>query len=316
MTRELMLLRHAKSDWTTDVDDVDRPITDTGKRGIQRLGVWLAQQSMQPDFVVSSPAERAWVTTEKTIKAMGRGIDDVVTDARIYDADVALLLAVLSDVPDTAERTLLVGHNPGLEDLLDHLAHTGAPDRVPTGTLIRLTLPDDWSSLAAGCATIEQVVRSKTLPDGFPFPGPDGTELRPRPSYYYTQSAVIPYRFDDAQLQVMVVASSKKRHLVVPKGIQTPGMTPQESAAKEALEEAGVLGDVGDESLGSYEYVKWGATVTCTVYPMLVTEVIPEADWEEHHRGREWLPAVDAAERLKQPELGPMVLALAEKLAG
>jgi len=159
-------------------------------------------------------------------------------------------------------------------------------------------------------------VRSKTLPDGFPFPGPDGTELRPRPSYYYTQSAVIPYRFDDAQLQVMVVASSKKRHLVVPKGIQTPGMTPQESAAKEALEEAGVLGDVGDESLGSYEYVKWGATVTCTVYPMLVTEVIPEADWEEHHRGREWLPAVDAAERLKQPELGPMVLALAEKLAG
>lgn len=316
MTRELMLLRHAKSDWTTDVDDVDRPITDTGKRGIQRLGVWLAQQSMQPDFVVSSPAERAWVTTEKTIKAMGRGIDDVVTDERIYDAELALLLAVLSDVPDTAGRTLLVGHNPGLEDLLDHLALAGAPDRVPTGTLIRLTLPDDWSSLGAGCATIEQVVRSRTLPNGFPFPGPDGTETRPRPSYYYTQSAVIPYRFDDAQLQVMVVGSSKKRHLVVPKGIQTPGMTPQESAAKEALEEAGVLGDVGDESLGSYEYVKWGATVTCTVYPMLVTEVVPDADWEERHRGREWLPAVDAAERLKQPELGPMVLALAEQLAG
>ena len=76
MTRELMLLRHAKSDWTTDVDDIDRPITDPGKRGVQRLGVWLAQQSLQPDFVISSPAERAWITTEKTIKAMGRGIDE------------------------------------------------------------------------------------------------------------------------------------------------------------------------------------------------------------------------------------------------
>ena len=315
MTRELMLLRHAKSDWTTDVDDIDRPITDRGKRGIQRLGVWLAQQSMQPDFVVSSPAERAWVTTEKTIKAMGRGIDDVVTDERIYDADVASLLAVLADVPSTAERTLLVGHNPGMEDLIEYLDHAGTLERVTTGTLTRLTLPDDWSSLGAGCATVEQVVRSKALPEGFPFPGPDGTERRPRPSYYYTQSAVIPYRFDGDQLQVMVVASSKKKHLVVPKGIQTPGMTAQASAAKEAMEEAGVLGDVGDESLGSYEYTKWGATVTCTVYAMRVTEVIPEADWEERHRGREWLRAADAAERLKQPELRPMVIALAEQLA-
>jgi len=182
MTRELMLLRHAKSDWPVDVDDIDRPITDPGKRGIQRLGVWLAQQSMQPDFVVSSPAERAWTTTEKTIKAMGRGIDEVARDERIYNADLASLLAVLSDVPDTAERTLLVGHNPGMEDLIDYLDHVGTGERVPTGTLTRLTMPDDWSSLGSGCATVEQVVRSKELPEGFPFPGPDGTERRPRPS--------------------------------------------------------------------------------------------------------------------------------------
>ena len=316
MTRELMLLRHAKSDWTTDVDDLDRPITDPGKRGVQRLGVWLAQQSLQPDFVISSPAERARITTEKTIKAMGRGIDEVIRDERVYNADLASLLSVLSDVPDAAERTLLTGHNPGLEDLIDYLDHERTRKRLPTGTLTRLNLPDDWSALGPGCATVEQVVRSKTLPTGFPFPGPDGTERRPRPSYYYTQSAVIPYRFEGDQLQVLVVASSKQRHLVVPKGIQTPGMTAQTSAAKEALEEAGVLGDVGDESLGSYQYTKWGATVTCVVFPMHVTEVIPEADWEERHRGREWLSAADAAERLKQPELRPMVLALAERLAG
>ncbi len=314
MTRELMLLRHAKSDWTTDVDDVDRPITDTGKRGIQRLGVWLAQQSMQPDFVISSPAERAWVTTEKTIKAMGRGIDKVVRDERIYNADLTSLLSVLSDVPNTAARTLLVGHNPGLEDLIDYLDHAGTSARLPPGTLARLTLPDDWKSLGSGCAAVEQVVRSQTLPSGFPFPGPDGSERRPRPSYYYTQSSVIPYRFEGDQLQVLVVASSKRRHFVVPKGIQTPGMTAQASAAKEAWEEAGVVGNVGDASLGSYEYTKWGATVTCVVYPMRVTEVIPEADWEERHRGREWLPAEVAAKRLKQAELRPMVLALADGL--
>ena len=316
MTRELMLLRHAKSDWTTDVDDRDRPITDSGKRGIQRLGVWLAQQSLQPDFVMSSPAERAWITTEKTIKAMGRGVDEVIRDERIYNADLVSLLSVLSDVPDTAKRTLLTGHNPGLEDLIDYLDPALTPKGLSTGTLTRLVLPDDWSSLGSGSATVEQVVRSKALPAGFPYPGPEGAERRQRPSYYYTQSAVIPYRFEGDQLQVLVVASSKQRHLVVPKGIQTPGMTAQTSAAKEALEEAGVLGDVGDHWLGSYEYTKWGAPVTCTVYPMRVTEVIPEADWEERHRGREWLSATDAAERLKQPELRAMVLALAERLAG
>ena len=218
--------------------------------------------------------------------------------------------------PTTAERTLLTGHNPGLEDLIDYLDHERTPetatdrhaDTVDPAGRLEFAGPRMRHRRAGGAF--------EDIADGFPFPGPDGTERRPRPSYYYTQSAVIPYRFEGAQLQVLVVASSKQRHLVVPKGIQTPGMTAQTSAAKEALEEAGVLGDVGDESLGSYQYTKWGATVTCVVYPMHVTEVIPEADWEERHRGREWLSAADAAERLKQPELRPMVFALAERLAG
>ena len=315
MTRELMLLRHAKSDWTTRVADFDRPITDKGKRGIQRLGVWLAQQSLQPDYVVTSPAERAWITTEKTIKAMGRGIDEVVRDERIYEADLASLLAVLVDVPRTATRTLMVGHNPGFEALFAYLDPADG-QRMPTGTLVQLRLPDDWSLLDPGSAELLQVVNSKRLPKGFPFPDHAGVERRPRPAYYYTQSAVIPYRIDDGRLEILVVASSKKRHLVVPKGIQTPGMTPQGSAAKEALEEAGVRGEVGDQPLGDYQYTKWGATVTCTVYPMRVAELIPEALWEERHRGRQWLPALEAANRLKQPELRPMVLALAGQLQG
>jgi phosphohistidine phosphatase len=170
MTRELMLLRHAKSDWTTAVDDIDRPITDPGKRGIQRLGVWLAQQSSQPDFVLSSPAERAWTTTKKTIKAMGRGIDDVETDERIYNGEVATLLAVLADVPATAERALLVGHNPGMEDLIGHLDHPGTLERVPPGTLTRLTLPDDWSSLGPAPPRSSRWCVRRNCPRDFRFP--------------------------------------------------------------------------------------------------------------------------------------------------
>ena len=64
MSRELMLLRHGKSDWTEQLDDFDRPLKDRGKRGAQRMGVWLIQQELLPDHVVSSPAERAIVTAQ------------------------------------------------------------------------------------------------------------------------------------------------------------------------------------------------------------------------------------------------------------
>ena len=65
MTRELLILRHGKSDWEAGTDDFHRPLKDRGKRGAQRVGVWLLQQGLLPDHVVSSPAERAIVTAEK-----------------------------------------------------------------------------------------------------------------------------------------------------------------------------------------------------------------------------------------------------------
>jgi phosphohistidine phosphatase len=65
MTRELLLLRHGKSDWSTGVDDYHRPLKDRGKRDAQRIGVWLAQQKMIPDLIVTSSAERALVTAQK-----------------------------------------------------------------------------------------------------------------------------------------------------------------------------------------------------------------------------------------------------------
>jgi phosphohistidine phosphatase len=122
---------------------------------------------------------------------------------------------------------------------------------------------------------------------------------------------VIPYRVRDGKPEILVIASSKKHHLVVPKGIKDPGLSPQASAAKEALEEAGIEGEVADTALGSYSCEKWGATCTVTVYPMKVTRVIAEEEWEESHRGRQWVSPEKAASQLKQQELRPLVKKLA-----
>ena len=321
MTRELMLLRHGKSDWSTGQDDFHRPIKDRGKRGAQRQGVWLAQQGLEPDYAVTSPAERALVTAQKTLKAMGGHDGKLQKDGRIYAASLRDLLSVLADCPADAGRVLLVGHNPGLEQLLEFLA---GPDLslpedgklMPTAALARLRMPDDWSRLNRGCASLLSLIRPGSLPEKFPFPSPHGKEMRDRPAYYYTQSSVIPYRLHNGEPQILVISSSRNKHYVVPKGIKDPGLTPQESAAKEAEEEAGVQGRVAESPIGSYSYPKWGATTQVDVYPMEVTRVLPEEEWEEKHRGREWVSPEQAAKRLKQAEIAPMVTTLADRLRG
>ena len=319
MTRELLLLRHGKSDWDTGVDDFHRPLKDRGKRGAQRVGVWLAQQERVPDYIVTSPAERALVTAQKACKAMGNGDEGIQQDRRIYAADIDRLLAVLSDCPQDAGRIMLVGHNPGLEELLDWLVSDTLPvpddgKRLPTATLAIVKMPDDWQTLIAGCARLDSITRPGMLPKKFPFPAPNGKEQRDRPAYYYTQSSVIPYRVRGGKVEILVIASSKKHHLVVPKGIKDPGLSPRESAAKEAREEAGIEGEIAETALGSYTCEKWGATCTVAVYPMKVTRVIPEEDWEECHRGREWVTPEQAISQLKQTELRPLVKKLAAAL--
>jgi phosphohistidine phosphatase len=317
MNRELLILRHGKSDWAVDVDDFHRPLQDRGKRGAQRMGVWLQRQGLVPDHVISSPAERALVTAEKICKAMGMSAKVIKQEKGVYAAELDDLLAVLMDCPKKAKRVMLVGHNPGLEELLLYLSGSTVdlPEDVkllPTATLARLTMPDSWKNLGAGCARLESITRPNSLPEKFPFPSCDSEEQRDRPAYYYTQSSVIPYRIKKGKPEILVISSSKKKHWVVPKGIKEPGLSPQKSAAKEALEEAGVLGKVGHKMLGSYLYEKWGATCTVEVFPMRVTKVIPKKNWQERHRGREWVTPEQAANKLRQQELAPMIRLLAK----
>lgn len=317
--KELLLLRHGKSDWSAGTDDYHRPLKNRGKRGAQRIGAWLWKQDLVPDHIISSPATRARETAYKASKSMGLGVANVQLDKRLYLPSTDELLQVLRACPKTAQRVMLVGHNPSLEDLLTQLVSDaveipGDGKLLPTATLARLGLECGWDAITANCARLMSITRASSLSKTFPYPGPDGEERRPRPAYYYRQSSVIPYRIKKGRLEILVIASSGKKHCVVPKGIHDPGLTAQESAAKEALEEAGARGTVDDHSLGSYSQEKWGATTQVEVYPMRVEELIPEEEWEETHRGRQWLPAEKAIDKLKQPALGPMIRALSGRL--
>lgn len=312
MSRELMLLRHGKSDWSEQLEDFDRPLKARGRLGAQRMGIWMQQQALLPEHVISSPAQRAIATARHTVMAMGLDRRRIMQDLRIYAARVEDLLQVLTSVPDSARRVLLVGHNPGLEELMEYLEGRSIPlprdgKLLPTATLANIELPDDWRDLKAGCGRLTGITRAGSLPTKFPYPDRKGKELRDRPAYYYWQSAALPYRVHEGQIQILMVTSRKRKHWVLPKGIYDSTIGQQASAAQEAYALAGIEGEIDDQALGSYTYMKWGAECKVDVFPMRVISLIDEADWEKRQRGRQWMTPSQAIKQAKQAELKSII---------
>lgn len=99
-------------------------------------------------------------------------------------------------------------------------------------------------------------------------------------------------------LKVVLITSNSSGKWIIPKGIVERHLSPAESAAKEAFEEAGVIGSVSSELLTEYEYDKWGGTCRVQVFPLEVSEVLETWD-EMNSRSRQIVPAVDAATMVK-----------------
>ena len=163
--RELLVLRHAKSDREAGAADFDRPLAKRGRRDAPRVGRLLRERGLVPDFVVSSPARRAAETVALVLKALAIDKDGVRWEEDLYEADVGTLLRVASAVPDRVGRLLLVGHNPGLEDLVRRLAPGAeAPPGqklLPTGALARLSLARPWAEIGEGPEALVEILRPR-----------------------------------------------------------------------------------------------------------------------------------------------------------
>ena len=168
MSRTLILLRHGKSDWSTGEIDFERPLKKRGRQASVLVGKWLSSTDQVPDFVVSSPAKRAMQTAEIACEAMSPRNIKIFKRKHIYLATPEELLYVLEECPSEAGRVMLVGHNPGLEELLYYLidGQMKIPDDgkiMPTATLAVMTMPDNWSQLQNGSAQLETLIRPREL---------------------------------------------------------------------------------------------------------------------------------------------------------
>lgn len=127
---------------------------------------------------------------------------------------------------------------------------------------------------------------------------PDG-DFTPEDLPVYEQSAVVPYRLRKSRLEILVVSNQSGSRWVLPKGLVEDDLSPAESAAREAYEEAGAMGEVSAKSVGCYSYTKWGGRCEVEVF-LLAVETLYEEWPETDYRKRRWLSPEEAVEEVDQ----------------
>ncbi|HEV2863308.1 MAG TPA: histidine phosphatase family protein [Pyrinomonadaceae bacterium] len=160
--KTLYLLRHAESGLREQgLRDFDRPLNGRGREAAPLVGRFIRKRGLRVDLMLSSPAVRARQTADLVREAAGLSAD-LLYDERIYEADAARLLEVVTQA-ESADALMLVGHNPGMEELLTFL--TGEERHMTTAALACVLLDvEKWAEARAG--RLEWLVRPRELAEG------------------------------------------------------------------------------------------------------------------------------------------------------
>ena len=176
--KTLTLLRHAKSALDDPVArDFDRTLNKRGRLACRAIGKAMRSEGLMFDSVIASPAVRVTETVSGVVDGYGRELKPHY-DLRIYLAPVSALLEIVQHADDASERLLIIGHNPGLENLALVLTHDDGNGlrgeiaiKYPTAALTEISLPvDHWSQVDEGVGIIARFIRPRDLD---PALGPD-----------------------------------------------------------------------------------------------------------------------------------------------
>lgn len=167
----LMLLRHAKSDWSEPgTPDHDRPLNRRGQEAATKIGAYMARHKLVPDRVMCSTALRARETWEE----VATGFKDhplTVYEDRLYNAKSATILGLVQDTKERVHSLLLVGHNPGLQELASLLIASGdlahrerLREKLPTAGLVVIDFAvEAWPKVHSRAGRLERFVAPRWL---------------------------------------------------------------------------------------------------------------------------------------------------------
>jgi phosphohistidine phosphatase len=155
--KRLLLLRHAKAVPATDpLADSARPLAERGEHDAQRIGERLRSYGLRPTLILSSPAARALQTARLVAAAGDYPHDAIALEPALYLAEPATLVAIIAAQSAAIETLLVVGHNPGLTELVHRLLPAFDDDNLPTGAVVGLdyAAADDWAGIAAAAPSL------------------------------------------------------------------------------------------------------------------------------------------------------------------
>ncbi|MGI9055202.1 MAG: SixA phosphatase family protein [Pyrinomonadaceae bacterium] len=158
--KTLFIMRHAKSSWDDpDLSDFERPLNNRGLKTAPLMGELMSKNNFTPQIIISSPAIRAKQTANLVKKSAGFDAE-IFFDERIYEASPMRLSEVISDVEDEYDSAMIVGHNPGFENLVRVL--TGKLEPMPTAALAVVDLEiNSWKEVNAETGTLRKLIRPK-----------------------------------------------------------------------------------------------------------------------------------------------------------
>jgi len=165
--KHITILRHGQASQDTCFsEDFDRPLTAKGRQHLPRMAAFVARTKVKPDWIVSSPALRAKESAELLAESL-QFARSIVWNERVYLASALTLLEVLRETPDVAEHLVIVGHNPGLSDLVAGLA-AGGDFRLnlqlsPSSLAFLAAQIVHWRQLRWGCAELLACVTPRLL---------------------------------------------------------------------------------------------------------------------------------------------------------
>lgn len=158
--KRLFLMRHAKSSWDSPgLSDFERPLNDRGLNTAPFMGELISRRGLLPELFISSPAVRAMQTAKILMESSGSNAV-LRFDERIYEASPNALRQVVSEIDDSVDSVMLIGHNPGLEGFIDFL--TSEHESMPTASVASIDLEiTQWKDLAKSCGRLVSVIRPK-----------------------------------------------------------------------------------------------------------------------------------------------------------
>ena len=169
MTKTLILFRHAKSSWAGNLEDHERPLAERGQKAAPVMARWLAANGFKPSVALVSTSRRTQETWALVAPELGKVVRRDV--AEIYEAPAGRILDAIHGVEPSVETLIIIGHNPGMEDLArwlmaDDGGERGAQMRrkFPTAAIAIMEIPvDDWTEVLPHKARLADFVTPKTL---------------------------------------------------------------------------------------------------------------------------------------------------------